>query len=92
LDKNSETWLAISAGEEQKEGEAKKEVSPIEVPVREGRMPWAYFLYGGSPALYHADLENYGPEYTKDVIIYWPKQYQKVTHIYLKKGIVLAIY
>jgi hypothetical protein len=87
------TWLAISPVEErQQEGKANKEVEPIEVPMRMGNRPWGYFLYGGTLVMYHADLAQYGPEYTRSAIIYWPKQYQKVTHIYLQKGIALAIY
>jgi hypothetical protein len=42
--------------------------------------------------MYHADLKEYGPQYTESAIIYWPKKYDKVTHIYLRKGIALAIY
>ena len=42
--------------------------------------------------MYHADLGRYGPKYTESAIIYWPKQYEQVTHIYLTEGVALAIY
>lgn len=82
----------ISKDEELKEGEAHKEVGPIEVPVIKGTKPWAYFLYGGSLSMYYGDLQRYGPAYEESAIIYWPKKYETVTHIYLTRGVVLAIY
>jgi hypothetical protein len=86
------TWVAISTDTEPKEGEAKKEADPIEVPMVKGTKPWGYFLYGGSLSIYYADLQRYGPAYKEPAMIYWPKKYETVTHIYLTKGIVLAIY
>jgi hypothetical protein len=64
----------------------------MEVPAICGKRPWAYFLYVGSLVMYHADLGRYGPKYTESAIIYWPKQYEQVTHIYLTEGVALAIY
>jgi hypothetical protein len=65
----------------------------MKVPTEGGELPWGYFLFTGSLTMYHADLQVKGPEYKDIGMIYWPKQYQSVTHIYLsEKTVALGIY
>jgi hypothetical protein len=85
--------MFIAEDIEPKAGEAKKSPKQEAIPQEEGKLPWGYFLYGGRLRLYHADLSDYGDEYTDAGMIYWPKKYESVTHIYLENGaVVLAIY